>query len=37
MEVKGHYRQIQRLAFTPDGAFLVSGSLDGTILVWGIP
>jgi hypothetical protein len=36
-EVKGHYDQIQRVQFTPDGASLLSGSQDGTILRWGIP
>jgi WD40 repeat protein len=37
MEVNGHYRQIERLIFTPDGVNLVSGSQDGTIMVWGVP
>ncbi len=36
MEAHNHYQQVQRLAFTPDGRELISGSLDGTILRWGI-
>ena len=38
METSGqHYRQIERLVFTPDGINLISGSQDGTIVRWGIP
>jgi WD40 repeat protein len=37
LEASGHYQQIERLVFTPDGTSLVSGSQDGTILRWGIP
>ncbi len=29
-----HPTNIQSLAFSPDGALLVSGSYDGTILLW---
>jgi serine/threonine protein kinase len=31
---KGHTRPVVCLAFAPDGARLVSGSLDGTVRVW---
>jgi WD40 repeat protein len=37
METRNHYQQVTWLAFTPDGRELISGSLDGTILSWGIP
>ncbi|MFL7892345.1 MAG: WD40 repeat domain-containing protein, partial [Anaerolineales bacterium] len=37
MEAKEHFGQVQRLVFTPGGTSLVSGSQDGTILLWGIP
>jgi WD40 repeat protein len=37
METSEYFQQIQRLVFTPDGARLISGSQDGTILSWGIP
>jgi len=32
----GHTKDIQALAFSPDGTLLASGSLDGTILLWDI-
>ena len=32
----GHTREIQALAFSPDGALLASGSYDGTILLWDV-
>lgn len=30
----GHSTDVQDLAFSPDGTFLVSGSYDGTLLLW---
>lgn len=30
----GHTSDVQDLAFSPDGEFLLSGSYDGTILLW---
>jgi WD40 repeat protein/DNA-binding SARP family transcriptional activator len=37
--LRGHTREIQNLAFSPDGRMLASGSHDGKILLWdvGIP
>lgn len=32
-ETDAHYDSIQRLAFIPDGTRLITGSLDGTILL----
>ena len=35
-EASEHSQQVQCLVFTLDGTRLVSGSQDGTILIWGI-
>jgi WD40 repeat protein len=32
----GHRKQVQALAFSPDGQFLVSGSMDKTIKLWNM-
>lgn len=32
----GHNQRINGLAFSPDTNYLVSGSLDGTVRIWGI-
>jgi WD40 repeat protein/serine/threonine protein kinase len=34
--LKGHLRYIWRLAFSPDGRYLASGSWDSTIKVWDL-
>jgi WD40 repeat protein/serine/threonine protein kinase len=37
IQLYGHDDRITDLRFTPDGKFLLSTSLDGTIRLWGIP
>lgn len=37
MQLYGPDNSITDLQFTPDGKFLLSSSLDGTIRIWGIP
>lgn len=37
MSLFGHTGSITDLRFTPDGKFLISSSLDGTIRLWGVP
>jgi WD40 repeat protein len=33
----GHRSRVQALAFTPNGKYLVTGSQDGTALIWNVP
>jgi len=37
MTLFGHNDFVTDLRFSPDGEFLISASLDGTIRVWGVP
>ncbi len=37
VNLSGHDEFITDLRFTPDGKFLISTSLDGTLRLWGIP
>ena len=32
----GHTREVSHIAFSPDGKTLISGSFDGTILLWNL-
>jgi len=32
----GHTNRVLSISFSPDGRFLVSGSVDGTVRVWGV-
>ena len=34
---EGHEAEVTALAFSPDGALLVSGARDGTVRVWDLP
>ena len=34
--LSGHERHVTSVCFSPDGQWLVSGSLDGTVLVWNV-
>ena len=36
-ELNGHIRNVLSISFSADGKTLVSGSQDGTVLVWDIP
>ena len=33
---KGHNNDVSSVAFSPDGKFIISGSLDKTIRVWNL-
>ena len=35
--LKEHTSEVCKLAFTPDGTFLASGDVDGTIHLWSLP
>jgi WD40 repeat protein len=35
-ELEGHTQGVNRVLFSPDGQFLVSGSYDGKVMLWGI-
>ena len=35
--LSGHHGAVEHLVFLPDGQYLISGSEDGTIRVWGLP
>jgi WD40 repeat protein len=37
LQLEGHRDFVSGLAFSPDGATLASGSVDGLIRLWGIP
>ena len=33
----GHHATVEHLVFSPDGQYLISASIDGTIRTWGLP
>ena len=37
LDLNGHSSGVTVVAFSPDGAFLASGGLDGRICIWNIP
>eukprot|EP00899_Mesostigma_viride_P006576 jgi/Mesvir1/1591/Mv14559-RA.1 len=34
--LRGHHMNVQDVAWSPDGAFLVSGSVDNTVTIWDV-
>ncbi|KAG8791608.1 hypothetical protein FRC12_008670 [Ceratobasidium sp. 428] len=36
MSSEGHYEEVSALTFSPDGAFIVSGSHDRTLRIWDV-
>lgn len=37
MRFNAHQNRVSQVMFSPDGTLLISGGLDGTIRVWGVP
>lgn len=37
IKLNGHLDGISNLAFSPDGRFLASSSVDGVVILWGVP
>jgi katanin p80 WD40 repeat-containing subunit B1 len=33
---KGHVSEVTKVSFTPDGRWLTSGGIDGTIKIWDL-
>ena len=34
--LRGHEGEVLNLSFSPDGEYLASGSVDGTVRIWSI-
>lgn len=37
IKLNGHMAEISNLVFSPDGRFLTSSSVDGVVILWGVP
>ncbi len=37
IKLNGHLDELSVVSFSPDGRFLASGSIDGAIIIWGVP